>query len=119
MYLEGGLEDPRDLTNLVLSAAKSDMFFSHRIWFFFQSVIFASDEEGKAKRAASQQVVTELKAICIECQQLLCLVNSQDILYYIIKFGMIKQYPNVKNHLEDKLTDPDQELLNAQTPKEK
>jgi hypothetical protein len=35
MYLEGGLEDPRDLTNLVLNAAKSDMFFSHRIWFFF------------------------------------------------------------------------------------
>ena len=47
MYIEGGLEDPRDLTNLILNAAKSDMFFSHRIWFFFQSVIFAGDEEGK------------------------------------------------------------------------
>jgi hypothetical protein len=82
-------------------------------------VIFASDEEGKAKRAASQQVVTQLKSICIESQQLLCLVNSQDIMYYIIKFGMIKRYPNLKKHLEDKLTDPDQELLIAQTPKEK
>lgn len=40
-------------------------------------------------------------------------------MYYIIKFGMIKRYPNLKKHLEDKLTDPDQELLNAQTPKEK
>lgn len=62
---------------------------------------------------ASQYIVTELKRICIECQQLLCLVNSQDIIYYIIKFGMIKQYPELKKHLEDKLTDPEQELMNA------
>lgn len=121
IYIEGGLEDPRDVINLILNAAKSDMFFSHRIWFFFQSLIFASDEEGKVKRKASQQIVTQLKSICIECQQLLCLVNSQDLIYYIIKFGMLKQYPSFIKHLEDKLTsmDPDQEIRNAQTPKEK
>ena len=68
---------------------------------------------------ASQYIVTELKRICIECQQLLCLVNSQDIMYYIIKFGMISQYPELRKHLEDKLTDPEVELANAQTAKER
>lgn len=50
MYIEGGLEDRKDVTRLILNASKSDMFFSHRIWFFFQSLIFANDDEGKAKR---------------------------------------------------------------------
>lgn len=66
MYIEGGLEDPEDLTNLILNAAKSDMFFSHRIWFFFQSLIFSNDEDGKAKKAVAQQIVTQLKQICME-----------------------------------------------------
>lgn len=66
-------------------------------------------------------IVTQLKTICIECQQLLCLVNSQDLIYYIIKFGMLKQYPNFYKHFEDKLTsmDPEEEIRNASSPKEK
>lgn len=53
MYIEGGLEDRKDLTTLILNAAKSDMFFSHRIYFFFQSLLFATDEDSKAKKAVA------------------------------------------------------------------
>lgn len=32
---------------------------------------------------------------------------------------MIKQYPELRNHLHDKLTDPEHELASAQTAKER
>lgn len=116
MYIEGGLEDRQELTTLILNAAKSDMFFSHRIWFFFQSLLFSDNEAGKTKKEVAQQIVSQLKQICMENQHLLYLVNNQDILYYTIKFGMLKQYPHFQKHLIDTLTDPEQELQNAKNP---
>mmetsp|Transcript_33658 Transcript_33658/g.51949 ORF Transcript_33658/g.51949 Transcript_33658/m.51949 type:complete len:91 (+) Transcript_33658:475-747(+) len=35
LYLRGEMDDPNDLINLILRAAKESIFFSHRIWFFF------------------------------------------------------------------------------------
>jgi hypothetical protein len=32
---------------------------------------------------------------------------------------MMKYYPHFKKHLEDKLSDPQDELINAKNPKEK
>ena len=49
-------------------AARRDIFFSHRIWFFFQSVIFTADDEGQKKRQLGEVVLKQLKKICIESQ---------------------------------------------------
>jgi hypothetical protein len=39
-YLQGIFGDTKSLVNLIVQASKSDFYFSHRIWFFFQSVVF-------------------------------------------------------------------------------
>ena len=31
------------------------------------------------------------------------MVNSSDLIHYIIKFGMLKQYPEFRKHFEDVL----------------
>ena len=41
-YLRGDSEDPERLVNLIVMASSSSFFFSHRIWFYFQSMIFNS-----------------------------------------------------------------------------
>jgi hypothetical protein len=38
IYMQGDIDDPNDLINLILMASQSSIFFSHRIWFFFQSL---------------------------------------------------------------------------------
>ena len=78
------------LLNLILQAARRDLFFSHRIWFFFQSVVFTSDDEGTKKRELGGAVLKQLKKLCIESEELLCLVNAQDLTRSIIKFGMLQ-----------------------------
>jgi hypothetical protein len=35
VYMHGEIDDPNDLINLIVMASKSNIFFSHRIWFFF------------------------------------------------------------------------------------
>jgi hypothetical protein len=53
IYLQGDIDDPNDLINLILNAAQSSIFFSHRVWFFFQSLQFTNDATGiKHKNAA-------------------------------------------------------------------
>ena len=49
-YLRGDSEDPERLVNLIVMASSSSFYFSHRIWFYFQSMIFNS---------ASTTVITE------------------------------------------------------------
>jgi predicted class III extradiol MEMO1 family dioxygenase len=44
---------------------------------------------GIKHKEAAQLILTQLKRICIESEELLCLVNSSDLIHYIIKFGMI------------------------------
>lgn len=42
-YLKGNLENPTDtntLFNVIILAAQTNFFFSHRIWFFFRSAMF-------------------------------------------------------------------------------
>ena len=94
VYMHGEIDDPNELINLIVMASKSNIFFSHRIWFFFQSFQFSNDAVGKKHRDSAQQILTQLKKICIESEELLCLVNATDLLHYIIKFGMLDQYPN-------------------------
>lgn len=47
IYMHGEMDDPEELVKLILGASKQDIFFSHRIWFFFQSLIFTQDETGR------------------------------------------------------------------------
>jgi hypothetical protein len=39
-YLKGDYEYPADIANLIVLAASTSFFFSHRVWFFFQSTMF-------------------------------------------------------------------------------
>jgi hypothetical protein len=38
-YVEGDFEHPKDLVNLIVMAASSSFYFSHRTWFFFSSLL--------------------------------------------------------------------------------
>lgn len=44
IYLHGEIDEAEDLANLILACSKSSIFFSHRIRFFFKSLIFTADE---------------------------------------------------------------------------
>lgn len=39
-YLKGDYEHPADISNLMVLAASTSFFFSHRVWFFFHSTMF-------------------------------------------------------------------------------
>lgn len=58
VYIHGEIDDPNDLINLIVMASKSNIFFSHRIWFFFQSLMFTNDAVGKKQRNAAQMILT-------------------------------------------------------------
>lgn len=99
--MHGEIDDPQELINLIVMASKSNIFFSHRIWFFFQSFQFSDDAVGKKHRDSAQLILTQLKKICIESEELLCMVNATDLLHYIIKFGMLDHYPNFQKHFQE------------------
>ena len=40
IYMVGHIEEVKNLVDLILASSKSSIFFSHRIWFFLQSLIF-------------------------------------------------------------------------------
>jgi len=44
-YLKGEFEDQLQLVNLVLLASSTSFFFSHRVWFFLQSVMYQQYDE--------------------------------------------------------------------------
>ncbi len=44
-YLKGDYEEPNDLANLMVLASSTSFFFSHRVWFFFQSTMFQEEDE--------------------------------------------------------------------------
>jgi len=72
----------------MLMASTYSFFFSHRIWFFFQSTIYIDDVEGNRLHqlyalftySRSQVVLKGLKDACIESKERLYLANSTTIL---------------------------------------
>ena len=44
-YLKGDYAKPADIANLIVLAASTSFFFSHRVWFFFQSTMFQETDE--------------------------------------------------------------------------
>lgn len=47
-YLRGDSEDPERLVNLIVMASSTSFFFSHRIWFYFQSMLFNQSSNNTA-----------------------------------------------------------------------
>ena len=50
-YLRGDSEKPQPLVNLILLASSTSFYFSHRIWFYFQSMIFNQAGNNNADEA--------------------------------------------------------------------
>jgi hypothetical protein len=49
-YLKGNYEKPHELYDLILLASSASFYFSHRVWFFFQSVMYQDLEEDVYKK---------------------------------------------------------------------
>ena len=89
IYLHGEIDEADELADLMLACAKSSIFFSHRIRFFFRSLIFTTTtDEGKRQSRSADDMLKQLERICIETEELLCLMSSRELLLNIVKFGM-------------------------------
>lgn len=79
-YLKGDSEVEEELVNLITLASASSFFYSHRIWFFFQAMLFPeSDPSSKEHHYKSRVVLRGLKDGCIKSKERLYLTNSKDI----------------------------------------
>lgn len=94
----GEIDNPESLTELILNSCEHSTFFSHRIWFFCQSLLFASTEEGSKHRDKTRDLIKHLEQVVIKSQELLCLVNSYDLMQQIIKLGLLPLYPSFNRH---------------------
>lgn len=111
-YLRGDFEDPERLVNLLVMAATSSFFFSHRIWFYFQSMIFsglgaATAGGGEAPTTPGDQTTVKeqykrtrvalagIRDACCqeECKERLYLSNSGEIVELLRELGLLADYP--------------------------
>lgn len=113
-YLRGDFEDPERLVNLLVMASTSSFFFSHRIWFYFQSMIFsglgvavtATPATPTPKQEGDQTTVKEqykrtrvalagIRDACCqeECKERLFLSNSGEIVELLKELRLIMEYP--------------------------
>ena len=51
-YLKGEFEHEKELSNLMVLASSTSFFFSHRVWFFFQSTMYQDLDEDIYKKYA-------------------------------------------------------------------
>lgn len=89
----GEVDDSRQLTDLILNSCEQSIFFSHRIWFFCQSLLFASSDEGTKHRKLAAELLKNLQKVVINGKELLCLVNSAELFQQITKYGLLQFYP--------------------------
>jgi len=93
-YLKGDSEGEEDIVNLITLASTGSFFYSHRIWFFFQAMLFPeSDPTSREQHYKSRVVLRGLKDACIKSKERLYLTNSQDIVKLIQEFSMTESYP--------------------------
>lgn len=108
IYLYGEVDEPHELVSLLQISSKSSIFFSHRVWFFFQSLLYTPDDNGKRHKKLAELMLSNLKRICIDSQELMCLMGSMEIIKHIVKFGMVQQYPHLLRHLDGLMKIDDQ-----------
>jgi hypothetical protein len=79
---------------LITLASTSSFFYSHRIWFFFQAMLFPEDDPtSKEQHTKSRVVLRSLKEGCIKSKERFYLTNSQDVVKLIQEFGKTEHYP--------------------------
>ena len=107
-YLRGDSEEPERLVSLLVLAGTSSFFFSHRMWFYFKSMILKSGVEitddatlKNAKDVAKEQykrtrvALNGIKEACCNenCQERLYLQNSQEIVALLTELKLLDRYP--------------------------
>jgi len=81
-YLRGDSENADQLVNLIVMASESSFFFSHRIWFYFQSMIFNPNAPGATPQLLREQYkksragVAAISEACWKVKERLYLQNS-------------------------------------------
>jgi hypothetical protein len=99
-YLKGDQELMGDLVNLILNASTSSFFYSHRILFFFQAMLFPDTDTTHLQQFYKRGVIyRRLKAACISTKERLYLQNSGDIVKLITELDLIDKYPWLKEML--------------------
>lgn len=97
-YAKGDYEKPQDILNLTIMASGSSFFFSHRVWFFFQSLIInMEDEESKELYRKSRMALKGLKDACQNSKERLYLANSMDLVDLIYQSGLCEFYPQLSD----------------------
>ena len=97
-YLTGEMEQPQELYNLILLASSTDFFFSHRVWFHYQSSL----QRGLADRdrQVAERVLRGLQSECMSAEsnpsELLYLANSQDIIRLLVDLNLGDFYPALR-----------------------
>ena len=98
LYMVGHINESQALVDLVCKSSGHSIFFSHRIWFFLQSLLYENTPECREHRNRSQKLLYQLKEMCIKSRELICLSNSQDLFNQIVKLGLLPFYPEFVRH---------------------
>ena len=101
-YLRGKYEEQQSLLNLLTSAWGISFFFSHRLYFFFKSVISTDgSKDVKSECLAAIQEIQEMCEVQSSSDCLLYLANSKDLIVHIKKLKVDGLYPNLQNEIAD------------------
>ena len=100
-YLKGHSDCEEQIVDLITLASTSSFFYSHRIWFFFQAMLFPeSDPMSRELHYKSRVCLRGLKEACIKSKERLYLTNSQDVVKLIQEFNMHSSYPWLRHMLK-------------------
>lgn len=91
--MKGNLDSHDELVGLITQAAQTSFFFSHRLWFFFKSIIFGTDIEAKKQIDKANTVLKGIMEASLNSKERLYLANSEFLIENIIKFDMVSKYP--------------------------
>lgn len=83
------------------SACSASFFFSHRLYFFFKSVI---DTQGSVDvKSECLAAILEIQEMCEyeKPENMLYLANSKDLIKHIKKLRVDGLYPNLRKELAD------------------
>lgn len=100
-YLQGKFEEQEKLLDLLTSGSSLSFFFSHRLYFFFKSVM--STPGCQDVRSECLAAMQEIQSLCEyeRPENMLYLANSKDLIKYIKKLRVDGLYPNLKKNLAD------------------
>jgi hypothetical protein len=100
-YLRGKFEEQQSLLSILTSACSMSFFFSHRLYFFFKSVI--STQGSVDVKSECLAAIQEIQEMCEyeKSENLLYLANSKDLIKYIKRLKVDGLYPNLQEDMPD------------------